>query len=249
MPFSIAFMPTTATPPPPAVQQSLQTVVSANARRIAKDAGTWRTGDGATFKLADDTVSLKRLSQGLCGIIFDVAQQTNSYLVMTGSDGTLIKMEGSVGETPGDLPKAVTIKNAPKLCERLRVNLRDWDHFVRLAQADGTLGSDEQPLEPPADPGTEVRLTNDPSGIAAGCEAAFKDMNATIGWKTLRTVVSQSPQWGVVWRTDIAPGDDPASTFRDTCWRRPRDHGFAFSTRPLTMFDPAASIEPLKASD
>jgi hypothetical protein len=249
MPFSIEFMPTTATAPPPALQPALQTVVAAKAQQITKDGETWRTGDGAAFRLADNVISLKRLSPGLCSIVFDAAQQTNSYIAMNGSDATPLKMKDSKGETPADLPKALTIESAPELCTRLRVNLRAWNRFVREARADGTLGQDEQPLEPPADPGTEVRLANDTTGVAAHCEKAFGDMNARLGWKRLRTVISQNPQWGVVWRTDTAPDDDPGSVFRDTCWRRPRHHGIAFSTRPLDMFDPAASIGPLKASD
>ena len=249
MPFSIVFMPTTATPPPPAVQQSLQTVVSANAHPIAKDGKTWRTEDGAAFRLADDAISLKRLSPRLCVIVFDAAQQTNSYLGMNGSEATPLKMKDSKGETPGDLSKALTIENAPKLCERLRVSLRAWNRFVRAAQAGGTLGRDEQPLEPPADPGTEPRLTDDTPSVVAHCEMAFRDMNKRLSWATLRVVISRNPKWGVVWRADVAPSDDLDSIFRNTCWRRPGHHGFAFSTRPLDMFDPAASIGPLKASE
>jgi hypothetical protein len=249
MPFSILFMPTTATPPSPAAPHAVQTSISTNARQVGEDGETWRTPDGAIFRLNDNTLSLKRLNPGLCKIMFDAARLTNSYLAMNGSEATPLVMRGSKGETPEDLPKAITIENAPTLCVRLHIGLRAWNHFVRSAQASGLLGPDEQPLEPPADPGAEPRLADDSSSVVAHCEMAFRDMNKRLAWTTLRVVISRNPQWGVVWRADVAPSDDPDSTFRNICWRRRGHPGIALETRPLMMFDPAQSIGPLKASD
>jgi hypothetical protein len=110
------------------------------------------------------------------------------------------------------------------------------------AQAGGALGPDD--LGPPPAPGTEVRLTTDPTGVVAHCDATLQTM-AKRGLKVIRKVVSQNFQYGVVWRADVAVAGDTSAPFRMTCWRIPGSAEFSLLLRPLRMFDPAASIPPL----
>ena len=115
---------------------------------------------------------------------------------------------------------------------------------------EGVIGVDDQPLEPPPNPGTEPRLSRDTSGVAAKCEAQGRKMASRPGWTFVRSVVTRNAQWGVVWRADIAPQADRATWFRDSCWGVTGirgDEGISFSSRPLEMFDQSKNIKPLPA--
>jgi len=111
-------------------------------------------------------------------------------------------------------------------------------------QSNSALGPTEQPREPPPDPGTEPRLTTDPTGVAAHCEAVQQTF-AKSGWKIVRRVVSRNAQFGVVWRADVAMPRYGSELSRVICWRIPGRAGYSISVRPLEMFDPSASIPPL----
>jgi hypothetical protein len=155
-------------------------------------------------------------------------------------------MKGSVGETPDDLPAAVTAATPSALCLRLDRQLQDWNRFVRSAQSEGILSRDGEPVAPPASPGNEVRVTGALSGAAAQCDVAVRKMNAEMNWKIARAVVSRNPKWGVVWRGDAVSPKYPNTPFRDVCWVRPGHAGsISMSTQPLEMFDLAQSVAPL----
>jgi len=93
-------------------------------------------------------------------------------------------------------------------------------------------------------PGAEMRLTTDPAGVVAHCDQTEQEL-AKRGMKVIRKVVSQNPQYGVVWRADIAVAGDSSTPFRMTCWRIPGRPDYSFFLRPLQMFDPSESIPPL----
>jgi hypothetical protein len=118
---------------------------------------------------------------------------------------------------------------------------------VRLltdAQPDGGSWPDAQLVGPPLSPGTEPRLTTDPTGVAAHCLMVQQQL-AKRGMKAVRQIMSQNAQYGVVWRADLAgPGDDSAA-MRLTCWRIPKQAGYSIFLHPLQMFDPSQSVPPL----
>jgi hypothetical protein len=87
----------------------------------------------------------------------------------------------------------------------------------------------------------------DQTGVVDKCAAIGQKMATKLGWQVARTFVSKEEKWGVVWRADMAPPDDPGSAMRDTCWGR-SGGGFGFFIQPLSMFDPQASVAPLPAN-
>ena len=108
------------------------------------------------------------------------------------------------------------------------------------------MGSNEEILEPPAEPGNEPRLGDDSSGVTARCRDVEKSF-AKDGFTIVRTVISQNPRWGVVWRADMVSREYPTAPTRVICWRRSgRMKGVTFSTRPLEMFDATQSVGPLE---
>jgi hypothetical protein len=244
-PFSVMLLPTTASPSQPQIQSEVQAAVLVDAGQIGPD-GAVRSSDRTSFRIDGNAIVLTRLSPGICKIIFDAALGTNTYVLTDGSVAVPVKMKGSVGQTPEDLPTAVTAATPSDLCLRLEQRFRAWHRYVRSAQAQGILDRHGEPVAPPASPGTEVRLAGDPSRSAARCDAAEREMIAQMGWSISRTVVSRNPKWGVVWRADVTSAKAPESVFRDVCWRRP-GHGrsIAMSTQPLMMFDPGQSVAPL----
>jgi hypothetical protein len=110
-------------------------------------------------------------------------------------------------------------------------------------QADARTNPGEQALDPPPPaPGTEPRLTTDPSGVVAHCDMVQQKLEER-GLKVFRKVVSQNPRYGVVWRADVAvPGGGDAAS-RMICWKGRA--GYSIVDQPLQMFDPAQSIPPL----
>jgi hypothetical protein len=69
-------------------------------------------------------------------------------------------------------------------------------------------------------------------------------MSGRLKTKQLKVVVTKSPKWGTIWRQDEAfpvdhPGDKPI-IFRTICSKD------VVVVRPLEMFNPKASIKPLK---
>lgn len=102
---------------------------------------------------------------------------------------------------------------------------------------------------PPANPGDEVRLDHDASGVAAQCQDVEGRMMRKMQWKVLRTLLSRNETYGVVWRSDEATPSQPSMTFRFVCWRAsgPKS-GISILTRPLDMLDPEQSIPPLPAA-
>ena len=148
---------------------------------------------------------------------------------------------------PSDFPAASVAADPPALCRRLQPAFRAWARFEKAQQAEGLAGPDGDLLGPPGDPGAELRLAADPSGVAARCAARDGEVSSRGHWKTVTTVISQSPKWGTVWRADVMTGDGADSMFREICWRPPRStHGeVAVTIQPLQMFDPARSLAPL----
>ncbi len=247
MPFAIMLMPADVEAPPPPYQAVVMEAVRANGGRMS-GAGVMRLPDGGEFVFKSNDFWPKRLSPEVCPIVFDSALRTKTYLDTGGSDLVPLKVEGSTLAIPPEMARAVIISNPDDLCAKLQVRLTRWNREMGRLRADGVIGPDDQPLEPPPTPGAEPRLTSDASGIAARCESQSRKLAARLGWKFVRGVVTQNPKWGVVWRADIALDADPSTWMRESCWRAPRakaSGGISFSSRPLQMFDESKSIKPL----
>lgn len=249
MPFTIMLIPADVTAPPPHYKTAIERAVEANGGQIAPH-GVVRLADGGQFVFENDDFWLKRLTPDVCRVVFDAALRTNTYVTNGGSAFDLVplKVKGSTLKIPSDLGPAVVAANPDVLCTNLQRRLTHWNRDMARLRREEVIGADEQPLEPPPDPGQEPRLSNDPSGIAAKCEATTREITSNLGWKFVRRVVTRNVQWGVVWRADVAPTADPATWFRDSCWRASGTHGkggVSMSSRPLVMFDKTKDIKPL----
>jgi hypothetical protein len=101
------------------------------------------------------------------------------------------------------------------------------------------------PPMPPDAPGpdeTVISGVNDP--VAANCANSEGVMSKRLKTTQLNVVITNSPKWGTIWRQDVSfpvqrQGDLPI-LFRSVCWKD------GSVERPLEMFDPKASIGPLK---
>lgn len=249
MPFAIMLMPADVEAPRPPYQAVVMEAVRANGGRLNR-AGLVQLPDGGEFVFESNDFWPRRLSPKVCRIVFDSALRTNTYVNTAGSDLVPLKVKGSTLDTPPEMGPAVTIPNPYDLCAKLQGRLTRWNSEMGRLRAEGVIGPDDEPLEPPPAPGAEPRLASDASGIAAKCESQSRQMAAGLGWKFVRGVVTQNAEWGVVWRADIAPDADSSTWFRVSCWRPPRAKapaGISFSSRPLRMFDESKSIKPLAA--
>ncbi len=249
MPFAIMLMPADVEAPPPPYQRAVDAAVLANGGHI-RPGGVVRLADGGEFVIETHDFWPKRLTPGVCRVIFDAALATNTYIYTALSDVAPLKVKGSKLDTPPEIGPAVIVANPVALCAKLQGRLTRWNRQMERSRIDGVTGFDDQPLEPPPAPGAEPRLASDASGIAARCESQARQMATRLGWRFVRGVVTQNAQWGVVWRADIAPQPDPSTWMRNSCWRAPRAKaggGVSFSSRPLRMFDGSKSIEPLSA--
>lgn len=247
MPFSVVLMPADVKAPPPPYRAAVMAAVQANGGRISAG-GVVRLGDGGEFLIEMSDLWPKRLSPGVCRVVFDVALRTNTYVDTAGSDSAPLKIKGSTLDTPPEQGRAVMIPNPAALCVELQGRLSRWNRETGQLRANGVIGPDDLPLEPPPAPGAEPRLASDPSGIAARCESWSREMATRLGWRFVRGVVTRNAQWGVVWRADIAPEADPSTWMRDSCWRAPGSDAngrIRISHRPLRMLDESKSIEPL----
>ncbi len=247
MPFDITLMPADVEAALPPYQASIEAAVRANGGRIGPG-DVVRLADGGEFVVGSRGFSPKKLSQGVCRVIFDAALASNTYVDTDGSDVTPLKIKGSALETPPEVGPSVVVENPRALCARLQGRFARWNREMGRLRAEGVIGPDDQPLEPPPAPGEEPRLTNDLSGVASKCEALSRKLASDLGWRFVRGLVTQNAQWGVVWRADIAPEADPKTWTRESCWRprRAKAHGqVSFSTRPLQMFDETKSVGPL----
>jgi hypothetical protein len=209
-----------------------------------------RLADGGEFVVERNDFWPKRLSPGVCRVVFDAALRTNTYVQTAGSDASPLKVSGSTLEIPPDLGPAVVVADAGALCAKLQGRLARWNGEMTLMRAEGMFGRDDEPLEPPAAPGAEPRVASDASGIAAKCESQERQVADRLGWRLVRAIVTRNAQWGVVWRADIAPDADPSTWMRESCWqpRRAAARGtIIVSSQPLLMFDKSQSLEPLPA--
>ena len=245
MPFHVYLSPTDASPPAAQIEADVRGAIAAEGGRIDPDGVAFVTKDGLRVTLGDRDghFLVDQLSPSFCRILFSAAQRSNTTVDREGTDLTPLQMKGSHGATLYDRIQTDPIADPTALCARLGRDLQDWKRLVSEDQANGVLGPDEQPLEPPPTPGSEARLTSDPTGVADHCAATQQSL-ALFGWKVVRQVVSRNPQYGVVWRADVTmPGGGEPS--RVICWKRPGRADYSVIDRPLTMFDPSASIPPL----
>ncbi len=247
MTFAISFMPADLEAPPPAYKAAIGAAVQANAGRIGPG-GVVRLADGGEFVAQTGDVWPKTLTVQVCRVVFDVASRTNTYIETAGSDATPLKVKGSMVEAPTDLGPPMVVATPDVLCAELRNRLARWNRETGPLRDHGEIDANDEPLEPPPVPGAEQRLTNDPSGVAAHCESTLRKMAAPPGWKFVRSLVTRNPQWGVVWRADLAPDPDPLTWMREVCWREPSFQAMGrirLSIRPPRMFDETKSIGPL----
>jgi len=250
MPFQVYLTPTTASPSEAQIRSEVRTAIAALGARIDADGVTVRTAEGTQFQIVGNGAQflLDRLSPTFCRIVFNAALRTNSMVDRGGSDVTPLRMKGSTGAPRYADIGHDTIATPSALCIRLQRNMRSWNRFIRRAQREGVIGTNEEILGPPAAPGNEPRLTNDSSGIASLCGGVEKSF-AKDDFSIVRIVVSQNPRWGEVWRADMINREYPTAPVRVVCWRRsgrPKSDSVAFSIRPLEMFDATKSVEPLE---
>lgn len=245
MPFSVILLPTNASPSVERVEATIRSIVQVEVGPLDAN-GMVRPPGLPPFALRDNAFALKRLSPVVCRTIFDAARRTKSYVLTSGRAHPPLMIRGSAGEAPEDLGPATVVADPSALCRQLKVALTDWDHDIAQAQADGDLDANDQPIEPPPEPGAAPRLDHDNSGVADKCAAMVRQQMKHLGWKITRTLVTQDPKWGIVWRADVeTPDADPVGT-REVCWRRAPPHaGFVLSSHPMIMFDPKESLTPL----
>jgi hypothetical protein len=247
MPFAILLIPADVEAPPPAYEAAVEASVQANGGHIGPG---WvvRLPDGGEFAFGTHDFRLKALSPDVCKVIFDAALRTNTYITNGGGGSDLVplKVKGSTLEVLSSLGRAEEASNPGALCARLSVRLSHWNSFVRNQRAEGMMDGKEEFLEPPRAPGTEPRLPPDPSGIAARCLASQESLSK-VGWKIVRSVVSQNAQFGVVWRADVETpySQDP---MRVVCWKATGRHGrLVVISGPLEMLDPSQTVGQLEA--
>ncbi len=252
MPFAIELMvanPADLHTPLPYYSMAIEQSVRANGGHLTPR-GVVSLADGGQFIFENNDFWPKRLTPDVCRVVFDAALHTNTYVDTGGSDVAPLKVKGSTLKTPTDMGPAVVVANSDVLCTILQSRLTRRNQDMGQLRREGVIGADDQPLEPPPSPGTETRLSSDPSGLAVECEADERKMASRLGWKFVRSMVTRNAQWGVVWRADIAPEADPATWFRESCWRATGNHGkggISMSSRPLRMFDASQDIKPLPA--
>jgi hypothetical protein len=244
MPFDIELMQADWRAPPPHYLMVVESVVRANGGRVAAH-GIVQLPDGGQFSFESDRFWPKRLTPEVCRIIFDVALHTNNYVNTAGSEVVPLKIKGTTIQIP-ELGPPYVISDPVALCTRLEARLARWNSEMSRMRAEGTIDTNDLPLEPPPDPGTEPRLPDDPSGLAAACETGLRKMSTDLRWPLTRHVVTRNPKWGVVWRADVAPQRQASTWLRETCWHAPGG-GISLSSRPLEMFDKSQNIKPLPA--
>ena len=251
MPFAVLLTPTTASPAAAQIQVEVRRAILAEGGAIGADGMSAHTADGTRFGFSDGRqFSIDQFSPGLCRIIFRAALKTNSTVDRVGADITPLKMRGAKGLTRYIRMRTDPISSPESLCVRLNRDLVAWNSLVSDQQAKGILGRNQEFLEPPASPGTEPRLATDPSGVVAQCVTSANPLKGKAHWTIERTVVSQNPQYGVVWRADVVTRKYPHNPSRLVCWRLPGAGGdgkIMFEVRPLEMFDPSQSVGPLDA--
>ena len=90
----------------------------------------------------------------------------------------------------------------------------------------------------------EIAISGAGDSQATKCASYEAGMQRRLKLTLLKVVVTKSPGWGTIWRADTAfpikkAGERPI-VFRTTCWKG------SIEERPLEMFDPKASIPPLR---
>ena len=249
MSFTVILLPAHVEEPRPAYAAALKIALTATGGSMDSE-GRVSVPDGGAFVFEGGDFQLNSITPKACNIIFEVARQTNTYVTNGGGAADLVPLtiKGSTVTVPPELGTADVVATPDILCSKLRIRLAHWTTMERRLRAERVIGPDGQPLQPSPSPGTELRLTSDPSGMAAECEEQSRQMASQLGWRFVRSVITRSEAWGVVWRADVAPEPDPATWFRESCWgtRRVGSGGkIIFSSRPLKMFDGFQSISPL----
>src|SRR5690242_20125808 len=108
MPFDIILMPPNVEAPPPAYEMTVEAAIRANGGRIG-DQGAVRLADGGEFVFERNDIWPKRLSPGVCRVVFDAALRSNTYVITGGSDVVPLKIKGSTLETPPELGPAFVV--------------------------------------------------------------------------------------------------------------------------------------------
>jgi hypothetical protein len=103
--------------------------------------------------------------------------------------------------------------------------------------------SDLPPMPAPAPQKDEVAISGENDLVATRCRKNEGELWNKLGLTPLRVVITKSPMWGTIWRSDaafptFAPGESPI-LFRTVCWEK------GVLERPLVMFDPSQSIPRL----
>lgn len=250
VPFAILMLQTDLSPSPDEVARRVRVLIVAEAGPIGNDSvvrptrRTWFSFDGDKF-------SLSRLSPLTCRVIFGAALETDSYLLTAGRGSAAMVMRGSSGKPPADLSPAILVDSPAALCKRLSMELTAWNRDIGKAQAGGFLDAQGQPIGPSADPpASSARVEHDGTGVEAECDHEERGRMANLGWKIVRSLVTDEPKWGIVWRADLATGPDTEhDLWREVCWahRKGRNLELETSSQALDPFDPAQALAPLPA--
>ena len=251
MSFAVTLLPAHVEEARPAYAAALKIALESTGGSIDSE-GRVSLPDGGVFRFEGVDFWLNAITPKACNIIFKVARQNNTYVTNGGGGADLVPLtvKDSTVSVPPELGAAEVVATPASLCSKLRSRLAHWNNTERRLRAQGIIGADGKLLQPSPNPGTELRLTSDPSGMAAKCERQSRQMASQLGWRFVRSVITRSEAWGVVWRADVAPEADPKTWFREFCYKSPqagRSRKVTFSTRPLQMFDSSETVGPLGA--
>lgn len=101
----------------------------------------------------------------------------------------------------------------------------------------------ELPEMPPAAPGPDERSAGDVQDeVVSRCAQFAQKMREGVGTRLVKVVVTDSPNWGTIWRADSAfpaSAGEPPYLWRSACWNG------GVLERPVGMFDPKDSVPPL----
>jgi len=240
MSFPIDLMATAPTPTQDQIEQTAGTILRGGA---GDPFGRMTKPDGGVFDFDDGTIWVQRLSPDTCDAVFKAARATDTFLNVGVGDYAPMQIKGSRAKPPRVFGKAVLISNPAALCSTLRKDMSRRP-VVKPDPYDDYVSTDDLSARPPPEPGAEPRLTHDPSGVAAQCETETRNEMAGAHWAVNRTLVSQNPTWGVVWRADLWP-DHVKLGMRIVCWRNRATGKLARSKQPLEAWGPFPALAPL----
>ena len=202
--------------------------------------------DGGMFNFSDGTVWVYQLSPDVCAVMFDAARASDAYLDVGVGNFAPMQIAGSKDKPPAEAGKPILIAGPAALCSTIRKDLNSLpkaepDPFSNYVAPDDP--------HPSPQPGADVRLAHDTSGVAAECETLTRKEFEPTPFTVVRSVVTQNPRWGAIWRADIVTTDVRGADIRMTCWRNRVTGALARSKQPLEAIGSFPALAPLPGPD